>query len=388
MNPKRRLFILLTTVCLLHTAAQEPFRMDTLQYNGRNAIDFVLMGDGYTADAAQQSKFSHDARNYTDSLFSLSPFSHYRRYFNVYALHVVSPESGITHPGIIRGDTLWCRSVSEMDTLRCNTFFGVTLDCAGIHRLTHIMREYRVDSLLQIYCPEAIQAGIIANSGEYGGSGGRVCVATCERRSHRIFIHELAHSFADLADEYFAGDFYFGEYPNQSATSSPDSVRWHRWIGEDGVGVFPYSGSEMAKNYYKPYQAYDGSKYCMMELLKRDFCPVCREAIIKAVHRSCNPVGGCVPQDTLLPRSRTDRTFELTGLLRPEPNTLEIVWKVDGEEVARDVERLTVTKQQLKKGRPHTVEAIVTDVTPMVRDEAHTAAFTRRIVWQIKKKKR
>lgn len=347
--------------------AQQPLKMDTLQWSGRNAIDMLLMGDGYTADPSQQAKFGRDARAYTDSLFSFKPFSHYRRFFNVYALHVVSEEDGVSHPGIFRGDTLWCKSVSKLDTMSRRTFFGTTLDCAGIHRLTNLQREDRVDSLVDLYCPGARQLGVIVNSEEYGGSGGRVCVATCERRSHRIFIHELAHSFADLADEYFAGDVFLGEFPNQSMEGDPEKVRWHRWLGVDGVGVFPYKGSENAARYYKPTQADDHGGGCMMELLAREFCPVCREALVQSIHRAVRFASQIV---------RKKRTFTLEGVLRPEPNTLHTVWTVDGKEVARDVEQVTVDKKLLKKRRPHTVEAIISDTTWMVRGEPVTQRLT------------
>lgn len=382
MNRQKLLFILFAAGNIFHAAAQQPFRMDTLQYHGKNAIDFVLAGDGYTAD--EQEKFAADARACTDYLFSVSPFSFYRNFFNVYAFHAVSEESGITHPGVMQGDSCICPTTSGIGIVHRNTFFGASLDCGGMHRLMHLAGkggEERAIRLLRDACPTMRQACIISNTPEYGGAGGRLCLATCDYRSNEIFVHELAHSFALLADEYFAGDFYLAEQPNQTRESSPEKVRWHHWLDTEGVGIFPHTGSEKASQWNKPTQASADSRYCKMERLGKEFCPVCREALIESIHASCRPVTAFLPQDTLLLPEKGDREFALTGLLRPEPDTMKKVWTVDGDTIAQDTCRIKVKKSLLKKKVSHTVELLVTDTTGMVRKAS--PALTHRITWKI-----
>ena len=53
-------------------------------------------------------------------------------------------------------------------------------------------------------------------------------------------LHELGHTVADLADEYFAGASYAHEYANMTAESDPEKVKWSRFIGKNGIGVYEY----------------------------------------------------------------------------------------------------------------------------------------------------
>ncbi len=53
----------------------------------------VVLGDGYTA--SEQAKFRTHLDKHLNILWSLEPFRSYRNYFNVYAVEVVSPQSGI-----------------------------------------------------------------------------------------------------------------------------------------------------------------------------------------------------------------------------------------------------------------------------------------------------
>src|SRR5690554_2905835 len=92
------LFTFFVTVGAGTLSAQE-FDVDTLQYHGPSAkqVDLVILGDGYTVDELDQ--FAVDARNMTDYLLGLHPFSRYRKFFNVYIVKVPSNESGAKHRG-------------------------------------------------------------------------------------------------------------------------------------------------------------------------------------------------------------------------------------------------------------------------------------------------
>ncbi len=64
--------------------------------------------------------------------------------------------------------------------------------------------------------------------------------ASLNNESLEMMLHELGHTVADLADEYFAGASYAREYANMTAESDPEKVRWSRFIGKNGVGVYEY----------------------------------------------------------------------------------------------------------------------------------------------------
>ena len=78
----------------------QDFPIDTIQYAGPEAINFVLLGDGYTA--SEQKKFTAAAKNLYNALFKKSPMNKYRSWFNLYSIGVVSNESGISHPGVLK----------------------------------------------------------------------------------------------------------------------------------------------------------------------------------------------------------------------------------------------------------------------------------------------
>ena len=67
-----------------------------------NRIDIVFLGDGYTA--SQIAGAYHDDVNalvsylFTGGLIS-EPFNRYRNFFNVYAVNVISNQSGADNPG-------------------------------------------------------------------------------------------------------------------------------------------------------------------------------------------------------------------------------------------------------------------------------------------------
>src|SRR5689334_10593674 len=83
---------------LTHASIAAVFEVDTIQYKGdlKKHINLVVMGDGYTL--AEQTQFMTDAHKLTDYLFNIAPWSFYKNYFNVFAIKVISPESGVKHP--------------------------------------------------------------------------------------------------------------------------------------------------------------------------------------------------------------------------------------------------------------------------------------------------
>ena len=66
-----------------------------LQVTGPAASRFnlVVMGDGYTA--AELPKFREQVDKHLNMLWSIEPFKSYRNYFNVYAVEIASPQSGV-----------------------------------------------------------------------------------------------------------------------------------------------------------------------------------------------------------------------------------------------------------------------------------------------------
>jgi hypothetical protein len=68
--------------------------LEIIHYSGspNQATNIVIMGDGYTA--SQQDKFISDAKNAISGMLLQFPWSKFRDRINVFAIKVVSNESG------------------------------------------------------------------------------------------------------------------------------------------------------------------------------------------------------------------------------------------------------------------------------------------------------
>src|ERR1700755_132891 len=58
-----------------------------------NRFNLVIAGDGYTA--SEQDKFMQQVDKHLHIMWSIEPYKSYRNYINVYAIKIISAESGI-----------------------------------------------------------------------------------------------------------------------------------------------------------------------------------------------------------------------------------------------------------------------------------------------------
>ena len=254
----------------------------SVQNNGSSTekVDLVFIAEGYTA--AEQEKFIADAKRFTDALFNTPPFDTRRNDFNVWAVELVSEESGtdISGKGIFK-----------------NTALNSGYYTFGVDRYltTPDMKSIR-DAVWNVPCDAVF---LLINAETYGG-GGMYNFYACGTADHPktpvVFTHEFGHSFAGLADEYFSSevayqDFYNLKYepwePNITTLVNFDS-KWKDLLPaktpiptplndeyKEGIGVFE-GGGYLAKGIYRP------KDHCMM----RDyapFCPACSRAILRMI---------------------------------------------------------------------------------------------------------
>ncbi|MFN2444539.1 MAG: IgA Peptidase M64 [Vicinamibacterales bacterium] len=171
-----------------------------IEKNGNPAtqVDVLLLGDGYTA--GERGKFERDARRMVDILFATSPFKERRRDFNVWGLVPAAAASGISRPstGVHRASPL-----------------GTTYDAFGSERyvLTFNNRALREVAAFAPY--EFIE--ILTNTRTYGGGGIFNLYSTVAADSEQapyVFVHEFAHHFAALADEYYTSPVAYAPAPD------------------------------------------------------------------------------------------------------------------------------------------------------------------------------
>jgi len=191
-----------------------------LQKSGDPAtkVDLLVLGDGYTA--AERGKFEKDAHRFMEVLFATPPFREHRADFNVWGLCPPAEESGVSRPssGIYRRSPL-----------------GASYDTFGIERyiLTTENRALRDEASFAPY--EFIE--ILVNGQTYGGGGifNQFATAAIDNLwSDYVGVHEFAHHFAALADEYYTSEVAYLPpaqktepwEPNVTALLDPANLKW------------------------------------------------------------------------------------------------------------------------------------------------------------------
>jgi hypothetical protein len=189
-----------------------------------NKVDILLLGDGYTAE--ERNEFLAKATEMTDLLFATSPFRERREDFNVWALAPAADESGISRPstGVYRDSPLG----ASYDAFRSERYV-----------LTYSNSDWRrVASSVPYDFVE-----ILTNSDTYGGGGIYGLFSTAAANSEwagYLFVHEFAHHFAGLADEYYTSSVAYEApeqirepyEPNVTALLDPDNLKWKHLVDE------------------------------------------------------------------------------------------------------------------------------------------------------------
>ncbi|MEU4523886.1 M64 family metallopeptidase [Amycolatopsis sp. NPDC024027] len=356
-------------------AAEPAASVTEVQVTGPVAQRFnlVVLGDGYTA--AEQPKFFADVERHVSTLWSLEPFKSYRSYFNVYAVSIASPESGVDcDPSL---------DAPRRDTPLDMGFWG-GCNAQSVQRLLTVD-----DAAAQRYAdlvPGTTRANrqilALGNSSTYGGAGGTYATASGGNAlSALISPHELGHSLGGLDDEY---DYYARGVPGGAYEGGePDSVhhtlltepqmraqhaKWWRWLGEPSesggtIGRFE-GGLYTRTGVWRP------SRHSMMKTLGYAFDQVGRERMTQRIAAKVPLVAGGTPAGTI----GADRVVWVRPL-HPVSHRLDIRWTLDGVAVpGRDA--VDLRRAHLRPGR-HTLTATVTDPTPFVRDPAARPAATR-----------
>jgi hypothetical protein len=187
-----------------------------------NKVDLLVLGDGYTS--ADMKKFESDARRLTQHLFEVSPFRERASDFNVWAMAVPTQESGISRPsgGVHHASPL-----------------GTRYDIFGSERYVLTLDNRALRDIAQYAPYEFIE--ILVNNETYGGGGifGQFSTAAASNAwANYLFVHEFAHHFAGLADEYYTSPVAYQSggtrtepwEPNVTALRDPAKLKWKQHV--------------------------------------------------------------------------------------------------------------------------------------------------------------
>ena len=235
-----------------HYVNREPPASDvqviSVQKKGKpeKKVDLLILGDGYTGD--EMDKFRADVDRFVKDLFDVSPFKERRNDFNVWAIEVVSQDSGPDQPhlGIFRKTALGCSY---------NTFGSPR------YMLTFENKAFREIAANAPYD----QLYFIVNSNQYGGGGIFNLYSTTYTHAEKeaeswwpdyVFVHEFGHSFGGLGDEYYSSSIAYTDFyspgvepwePNVTAAKDLEHLKWNDLVDKDLPVPTPWDKEEYDK---------------------------------------------------------------------------------------------------------------------------------------------
>jgi hypothetical protein len=185
----------------------------------RATLDIAIIGEGYTA--AEAELFTSDLNRFTEVLLGYQPYALLKDRISVRGALKPSQESGCDEP--TRGHFR-------------QTSIGASFNSLGSPRymLTEDNRALR-DVAAHLPYDTLV---IMVNHSRYGGGGiyNLYCTFTAHNQwSSYLLVHELGHSFAGLADEYYSSSVAYNDfYPrgiepreaNITALLDPDQLKW------------------------------------------------------------------------------------------------------------------------------------------------------------------
>ena len=164
-------------------------------------------------------------------LFTVEPYKSFKDKFNIRGVFRPSPEQGMDEP----------RQRRYKKTVLNAAFNAFDLDRYMLieddHRMHEIAGQVPYDAII-----------VLVNSKRYGGGSIALdyCVTTVDNpTSPQVFVHELGHSFAYLADEYYQSEVAYNDFypkgveplePNITALLDPANVKWKDLLSP-GIGI-------------------------------------------------------------------------------------------------------------------------------------------------------
>lgn len=362
---------LLLLCALAHAGAAfaQVFPVNNIISNGpdTNRINLVFLPDGFQSN--ELVSFNTNVASIQAYIFGQTPFKEYARFFNVHAIQVPSPASGVVHPGT-------ATDVPEpaFPIAHPNTYFGSSFDNGHVHRAVTALNSSAVYGVLNASYPMYDVPMVLVNTPEYGGTGGNYLTFTINTSANETAVHELGHTFGKLWDEYWNN--MPGEHPNMTQQNDPAQIIWKNWLNTNGIDIYPYGASAPQSLWFRPHDN------CKMQFLGKPLCAVCRENIIDRIYEKVKPIESFSP-DTIntIKVTAPTYTFSFQPIL-PEPNTLKYTWLLNGNVINTTDTFVQLTQAQIGIGTPGLV-AVITDTTLMSRSYLPAQGYMFSVQWNL-----
>ena len=296
-------WILASHVTALHSAGpasddKVPVRDWQVVGPPEKSVDVLFVGDGYLAGDLK-SKYWTDVDRCAKRFLDVMPFALFRKRINVRGALLASKERG-------------CDSARDQDVVDTaldssfDTKSGRLLAFRNDARLAEVVRDAgATDVVFVMVDTERFGGGgtVLSSIQVRGRDLPAPTYAAQDTTSFLIAVHELGHSFADLADEYVneqdshryklptngedlsdANVTLSGHFDAATFAKLQTTVKWRHSLSLPGAKEREWlheGGYYRAKGVWRPW------KTCMMLEHGKPFCPVCDEEVARSIVACC-----------------------------------------------------------------------------------------------------
>ena len=124
-----------------------------------------------------------------------------------------------------------------------------------------------------------------------------------------------------------------------------------------------------------------------MEYLNKQFCPVCREAIIEELHSRVPVIAEYEPSDKTVTMDEEEITFNISRYYKGlSPNKVNFEWLLNGKVLEGETESQLVLRYDAfdPTKTSNTVRVKADEVNPYVKDPKHANKHTSSVIWRVK----
>ena len=287
-------------ICSDIVIVEQPFQISG---SSSTKFDVVFVGEGFKDSSVDILLFKQKV---DEAIQCLSSPPYARSAFNFYRVRLVSNDSGSDHPN---ASPAVCRDTP------LNSTFGDPSPSSPFHDEWYVLvDEDRTEVAAECATKNYDQIVVLVNDPAYGGLAyspphASVLTVSIGQGFEHVLLHEMAHGFAGLGDEYtdqnnFCYPFEAGEpkFPNVTCSTNRQTSKWPIDplvpipTDLDTLGsVFPTKSvcdRRATVGLWEGAATYDRCVYrsqltCRMREENQGFCKACEAAIARAVCSKC-----------------------------------------------------------------------------------------------------
>ncbi len=201
-------------------------------------------------------------------------------------------------------------------------------------------------------------------------------------------LHEISHTCTSIGDEYagFATDTITHPAYTVTKNVNPETIKWRAWIDEGTPLPTPYE-----REYIDKIGAFEGAQYHLLNYYRptaqgcimgagvfdntEEMCSVCEQRLSMRAYEMVNPIENTIPNENELKIEQKQKIHFSVSRVKPEPDTQEIRWILNGKVIADGVDQLDVS---LEPGQAYELVYTLRDTTSMIREDPPYGQFPYR----------